>query len=38
VVSALLDLLGHDKPDVPDRSKGVRMPAPPPRPPARRRR
>ena len=33
VVDALLDLLGHRPPDVPDRSAGVRMPAaPPPRP------
>ncbi len=39
VVDALLDLLGHDRPDVPDRSKGVRMPAaPPPRTPRRGRR
>jgi diguanylate cyclase (GGDEF)-like protein len=37
VVDALLDLLGHDRPDVPDRAAGVRMPAaPPPRPPERR--
>jgi HD-GYP domain-containing protein (c-di-GMP phosphodiesterase class II) len=39
VVEALLDLLGHDRPDVPDRAKGVRMPAaPPPRTPQRTRR
>jgi diguanylate cyclase (GGDEF)-like protein len=38
VVDALLDLLGHDRPDVPDRSAGVRMPAaPPPRIPRERR-
>jgi diguanylate cyclase (GGDEF)-like protein len=36
VVDALLDLLGHQPPQVPDRSEGVRMPAaPPPRPPRR---
>jgi HD-GYP domain-containing protein (c-di-GMP phosphodiesterase class II) len=36
VVDALLDLLGHDRPEVPDRAKGVRMPAaPPPRVPRR---
>ena len=36
VVEALLDLLGHDPPQGPDRSAGVRMPAaPPPRPPRR---
>jgi HD-GYP domain-containing protein (c-di-GMP phosphodiesterase class II) len=36
VVDALLDLLGADRPDVPDRSAGVRMPAaPPPRRPRR---
>jgi diguanylate cyclase (GGDEF)-like protein len=36
VVEALLDLLGNDRPDVPDRSLGVRMPAaPPPRAPRR---
>ena len=34
VVDALLDLLGHDPPQGPDRSAGVRMPAaPPPRAP-----
>jgi diguanylate cyclase (GGDEF)-like protein len=39
VVDALLDLLGHAPPDVPDRSEGVRMPsAPPPRPRGDRRR
>ncbi len=32
VVDALLDLLGHNPPQVPDRSAGVRMlAAPPPR-------
>ncbi len=31
VVDALLDLLGYDRPDVPNRSAGVRMPAAPPR-------
>jgi diguanylate cyclase (GGDEF)-like protein len=37
VVDALLDVLGHDPPQVPDRSEGVRMPsAPPPRQPHRR--
>jgi HD-GYP domain-containing protein (c-di-GMP phosphodiesterase class II) len=37
VVDALLDLLGHHRPDVPDRAAGVRMPAaPPPRLPERR--
>ena len=30
VVDALLDLLGHEPPQVPDRSEGVRMPAAPP--------
>ncbi|MGH2950311.1 MAG: bifunctional diguanylate cyclase/phosphohydrolase, partial [Solirubrobacteraceae bacterium] len=30
VVDALLDLLGHGRPDVPDRAIGVRMPAAPP--------
>jgi diguanylate cyclase (GGDEF)-like protein len=36
VIDALLDLLGHRPPQVPDRSEGVRMPAaPPPRPPRR---
>jgi diguanylate cyclase (GGDEF)-like protein len=36
VIDALLDLLGHQAPQVPDRSEGVRMPAaPPPRPPRR---
>jgi HD-GYP domain-containing protein (c-di-GMP phosphodiesterase class II) len=34
VVEALLDLLGHNPPQVPDRARGVRMPAaPPPRAP-----
>jgi diguanylate cyclase (GGDEF)-like protein len=37
VVEALLDLLGHNPPQVPDRARGVRMPAaPPPRAPERR--
>ena len=36
VVEALLDLLGHNRPQVPDRARGVKMPAaPPPRAPAR---
>jgi diguanylate cyclase (GGDEF)-like protein len=30
VVEALLDLLGHNPPQVPDRARGVRMPAAPP--------
>jgi HD-GYP domain-containing protein (c-di-GMP phosphodiesterase class II) len=30
VVEALLDLLGHDRPPVPDRARGVRMPVRPP--------
>jgi diguanylate cyclase (GGDEF)-like protein len=39
VVEALLDLLGHDRPSVPDRARGIRMPAaPPPREGAGRRR
>jgi HD-GYP domain-containing protein (c-di-GMP phosphodiesterase class II) len=37
VVEALLDLLGHDPPQVADRAHGVRMPAAPPAPPADRR-
>jgi diguanylate cyclase (GGDEF)-like protein len=37
VVEALLDLLGHHRPNVPNRATGVRMPAaPPPRAPERR--
>jgi diguanylate cyclase (GGDEF)-like protein len=36
VVDALLDLLGHDRPNVSDRSEGVRMPPAPPPKPARR--
>jgi HD-GYP domain-containing protein (c-di-GMP phosphodiesterase class II) len=32
VVEALLDLLGHNRPQVPDRAYGVRMPAAPPPP------
>jgi diguanylate cyclase (GGDEF)-like protein len=38
VVEALLDLLGHARPQVPDRARGVRMPTPPPRHSARSRR
>jgi diguanylate cyclase (GGDEF)-like protein len=39
VVEALLDLLGHNPPQVPDRARGVRMPAAaPPRAPGRSRR
>jgi HD-GYP domain-containing protein (c-di-GMP phosphodiesterase class II) len=39
VVDALLDLLGRNRPNVPDRARGVRMPAaPPPRAPGRERR
>jgi diguanylate cyclase (GGDEF)-like protein len=30
VVEALLDLLGHNRPQVPDRARGVKMPAAPP--------
>jgi HD-GYP domain-containing protein (c-di-GMP phosphodiesterase class II) len=37
VVDALLDLLGHAPPDVPDRSAGVRLAARVPKPPQRRR-
>jgi hypothetical protein len=37
VVDALLDLLGHARPDVPDRAEGVKMPAAPPPRAARRR-
>ena len=33
VVDALLDLLGHNAPDVPDRAAGVKLAAPPPREP-----
>jgi HD-GYP domain-containing protein (c-di-GMP phosphodiesterase class II) len=35
IVDALLDLLGLDRPTVPDRAHGVRMPAAPPPPPGR---
>jgi diguanylate cyclase (GGDEF)-like protein len=35
VVEALLDLLGHNPPQVPDRARGVRLPPPPPRVPTR---
>jgi hypothetical protein len=38
VVDALLDLLGHARPDVPDRARGVRMPAAPPKRAPKRRR
>jgi HD-GYP domain-containing protein (c-di-GMP phosphodiesterase class II) len=37
VVDALLDLLGHNTPDVPDRAAGVKLVAPPPREPVSRR-
>jgi HD-GYP domain-containing protein (c-di-GMP phosphodiesterase class II) len=37
VVDALLDLLGHRRPQVPDRAAGVRLAASPPREPASRR-
>jgi diguanylate cyclase (GGDEF)-like protein len=37
VVDALLDLLGHNAPQVPDRSRHVKLAAPPPRPPTGRR-
>jgi HD-GYP domain-containing protein (c-di-GMP phosphodiesterase class II) len=37
VVDALLDLLGHRPPQVPDRSAGVKLAAPVPREPKRRR-
>jgi HD-GYP domain-containing protein (c-di-GMP phosphodiesterase class II) len=37
VVDALLDLLGHKRPDVPDRAANVKLAAPPPRPPTGRR-
>jgi HD-GYP domain-containing protein (c-di-GMP phosphodiesterase class II) len=33
VVDALLDLLGHNAPRVPDRSRDVKLAAAPPRPP-----
>jgi diguanylate cyclase (GGDEF)-like protein len=34
VVTALLDLLGHNKPDMPDRAAGVKLAAQPPREPS----
>ncbi|HWK27699.1 MAG TPA: diguanylate cyclase [Solirubrobacter sp.] len=37
VIDALLDLLGHNAPDVPDRAAGVKLAAPPPRDPTSRR-
>ena len=37
VIDALLDLLGHDKPQVPDRAAGVKLAATPPREPTSRR-
>jgi HD-GYP domain-containing protein (c-di-GMP phosphodiesterase class II) len=37
VVDALLDLLGHRPPQVPDRAAGVKLAAPVPKPPTRRR-
>ena len=37
VIDALLDLLGHDKPQVPDRAAGVKLAAAPPREPTSRR-
>ena len=37
VVDALLDLLGHDRPQVPDRAAGVKLAATPPREPVSRR-
>jgi HD-GYP domain-containing protein (c-di-GMP phosphodiesterase class II) len=37
VIDALLDLLGHSKPQVPDRSAGVKLAASPPREPTSRR-
>jgi len=37
VVDALLDLLGHTPPQVPDRAAGVKLPAPVPKPPGGRR-
>jgi HD-GYP domain-containing protein (c-di-GMP phosphodiesterase class II) len=37
VVDALLDMLGHNKPQVPDRSAGVKLAAAPPREPSGRR-
>ena len=33
VIDALLDLLGHNAPSVPDRSRDVKLAAAPPRPP-----
>ena len=37
VIDALLDLLGHDKPQVPDRAAGVKLAAAPPQEPTSRR-
>ena len=37
VIDALLDLLGHDKPQVPDRAAGVKLAAAPPKEPTSRR-
>ncbi|MDA0168603.1 diguanylate cyclase [Solirubrobacter taibaiensis] len=37
VIDALLDLLGHDKPQVPDRAAGVKLAASPPKEPTSRR-
>ena len=37
VIDALLDLLGHNQPQVPDRSAGVKLAVPPPREPTARR-
>jgi HD-GYP domain-containing protein (c-di-GMP phosphodiesterase class II) len=37
IVDALLDLLGHNPPQVPDRAAGVKLAASPPREPAGRR-
>ena len=36
VVEALLDTLGQNRPTVPDRASGVRLPPPPPKVPSRR--
>jgi HD-GYP domain-containing protein (c-di-GMP phosphodiesterase class II) len=37
IIDALLDLLGHDRPQVPDRAAGVKLAAAPPRDPTSRR-
>jgi HD-GYP domain-containing protein (c-di-GMP phosphodiesterase class II) len=34
IIDALLDLLGHDRPQVPDRAAGVKLAAAPPREPS----